>query len=125
MISLFSCLAALLTPTQTTVPLWAGKAPMILADKPGDAPTLTIYKPATEKAVPTAVVVCPGGGYGGLAMGHEGKEPAEFLNSIGITACVLKYRHAPGYKHPVPLMDAQRAVRYTRANAKEIGRAHV
>lgn len=121
MVSLIACLATVLTPVQTTVPLWTGKVPMILADKPGDAPTLTIYKPAKEKSVPTAVVVCPGGGYGGLAMGHEGKEPAEFLNSLGVTACVLKYRHAPGYKHPVPLMDAQRAVRYTRANAKELG----
>lgn len=116
-----TCLAAFLATDQTTVPLWPAKVPLILPDKPGDAPTLAIYKPAKEKAVRTAVVVCPGGGYGGLAMGHEGKDPAEFLNSIGVTACVLKYRHSPGYKHPVPLMDAQRAVRYVRANAKELG----
>ena len=90
-------------------------------DKPADAPTLTIYKPAKEKAVPTAIVVCPGGGYGGLAMGHEGKEIAEYLNNLGVTACVLKYRHAPNYKHPVPLIDAQRAVRITRSRAMDLG----
>ena len=105
----------------TTIPLWTGKAPMLLPEKPNDAPTLTIYKPAKEKSVPTAIIVCPGGGYGGLAIGHEGKEPAEFLNSIGITACVLKYRHAPGYRHPVPMMDAQRAIRHVRFHARDLG----
>jgi len=119
---MFSSLAALIVPYQsTTVPLWDSKVPHLLLDKPADAPTLTIYKPAKEKAVPTAIVVCPGGGYGGLAMGHEGKEIAEYLNNLGVTACVLKYRHAPNYKHPVPLIDAQRAVRITRSRAMDLG----
>jgi len=123
---MFSAFSAFLICTvfgadPTTIPLWTGKAPMLLPEKPNDAPTLTIYKPAKEKSVPTAIVVCPGGGYGGLAIGHEGKEPAEFLNSIGITACVLKYRHAPGYRHPVPMMDAQRAIRHVRFHARDLG----
>lgn len=117
----FFPLAMLLTPHQTTtIPLWEAKVPYLLTGKPEHAPTLTIYKPNREKAVPTAIVVCPGGGYGGLAMGHEGKEIAEYLCNLGVTACVLKYRHAPGYKHPVPLLDAQRAIRITRSRARDL-----
>jgi acetyl esterase/lipase len=100
--SVLSCITVMLASNQPTViALWDSKVPHLLLDKPADAPTLTIYKPAKEKAVPTAIVVCPGGGYGGLAMGHEGKEIAEYLNNLGVTACVLKYRHAPNYKHPL------------------------
>ncbi len=76
---------------------------------------------AKEKANGTAVVVCPGGGYGGLAMSHEGKEIAEFLNLQGISAFVVKYRLGPKYRHPAPLMDAQRAIRTVRANATSYG----
>ncbi len=120
--SVLSCITVLLGSNQPTeIGLWDSKVPHLLLDKPADAPTLTIYKPAKEKAVPTAIVVCPGGGYGGLAMGHEGKEIAEYLNNLGVTACVLKYRHAPNYKHPVPLIDAQRAVRFTRYRAMDLG----
>jgi acetyl esterase/lipase len=68
----------------------------------------------------TAVVVLPGGGYGGLAMDHEGKQIAEWLNAQGVTAFVLKYRmHGTGHMHPVPMMDGQRAVRLVRSRAKE------
>ncbi len=120
--SVLSCITVLLASNQpTVVGLWDSKVPHLLLDKLADAPTLTIYKPAKDKAVPTAIVVCPGGGYGGLAMGHEGKEIAEYLNNLGVTACVLKYRHAPNYKHPVPLIDAQRAVRFTRYRAMDLG----
>lgn len=76
----------------------------------------------TTKApgVPTAVIVFPGGGYGHLAMGHEGTEIAEWLNARGITAFVLKYRmSSTGHRHPVPMMDAQQAIRTVRAKAKE------
>jgi acetyl esterase/lipase len=66
------------------------------------------------------VIVCPGGGYGGLAMGHEGTDIADWLNSHGIAAFILKYRHrGTGYGHPAPLQDAQRAVRTVRARAEE------
>jgi acetyl esterase/lipase len=68
----------------------------------------------------TAVVVCPGGGYGGLAMDHEGHQIAEWLNSLGISAFILDYRHRnKGYGHPAPLQDAQRAIRTVRARHAE------
>jgi acetyl esterase/lipase len=77
--------------------------------------------PEKAKAVGTAVVVCPGGGYGFLAVDHEGKQIAEWLNAHGVAAFVLKYRIAPRYRHPAPLQDAQRALRYVRANAADFG----
>jgi acetyl esterase/lipase len=64
-------------------------------------------------------VVCPGGGYGFLAAEHEGKDVALWLNSLGVTAAVLKYRLGPKYHHPVMLQDAQRAIRTIRARAGE------
>jgi len=68
------------------------------------------------------VVVCPGGGYGTLALDHEGKDVAKWLASKGIVSLVLEYRmNRDGYQHPIPLQDAQRAVRYVRANADELG----
>jgi len=66
------------------------------------------------------MVVCPGGGYQHLA-DHEGAPIAEWLNSIGITAFVLKYRIAPRYHHPAPFLDAARAIRTVRARASEWG----
>jgi acetyl esterase/lipase len=65
------------------------------------------------------VIVCPGGGYSGLSMDKEGDQIAKWLNSIGVTAFVLKYRLGPKYHHPVELGDAQRAIRTVRANAVE------
>jgi acetyl esterase/lipase len=67
------------------------------------------------------VVVCPGGGYGGLANNHEGRQVANWLNSLGIAAFVLKYRLGPRYHHPVELGDAQRAIRMVRANSSDYG----
>ncbi len=99
-------------------PLWSGDAPGATGKTDKDRPTLTVSLPPADKAVGTAVVVCPGGGYGGLAMGHEGEAVAEWLTSHGIAAFVLKYRLAP-YRHPIPLTDARRAVRTVRARAKE------
>jgi acetyl esterase/lipase len=101
-------------------PLWPDKAPGALGDKPEDKPSLTAYLPAADKATGTAVVVCPGGGYGGLALDHEGKQIADWLNEHGIAAFVLRYRVKP-YRHPVPLQDAQRAMRTVRSRAKEWG----
>ena len=109
----------------TPVPLWEGKAPFAVGDSDTDKPSLTIYRAPDNKANGTAVVVCPGGGYGGLANDHEGKQIAEFLNGLGVSAFVLKYRTAnkerPGPLHPAPLTDAQRAIRLVRAKAKEFG----
>lgn len=102
-----------------TVPLWTSSAPAALGDQDADKPTLTIY-PARDPNG-TAVIVCPGGGYGALADNHEGRQVANWLNAMGITGFVLKYRLGPRYHHPVELGDAQRAIRMVRAQAKELG----
>jgi acetyl esterase/lipase len=99
-------------------PLWSGDAPGATGKTDKDRPTITVYLPPADKAVGTAVVVCPGGGYGGLAIGHEGEAVADWLTRRGVAAFVLKYRLAP-YRHPIPLTDAQRAVRTVRARARE------
>jgi enterochelin esterase family protein len=99
--------------------LWPQGAPEAAGKETADRPTLTRYIPPADKATGAAVVVCPGGGYGALAHDHEGRQVARWLNSIGVTAFVLKYRIAPRYHHPAPLQDAQHALRTVRANAKE------
>jgi acetyl esterase/lipase len=100
-----------------TFPLWENGAPGALGHEEGDIPTLTYY-PAMG-GVPTAVIVAPGGGYSVLAMNHEGRQIANWLNAAGITAFVLKYRLGPRYHHPIELGDAQRAIRWVRAHASE------
>jgi len=84
-------------------------------------PTLTIFKP--EKPNGTAVVICPGGGYSNLAIKHEGTDVAIWLNALGITAFVLKYRLPNDTimekKSIAPLQDAQEAIRYVRRNAQK------
>ncbi len=99
--------------------LWPMGAPGAVGSEDRDKPSLTIYLPPADKANGTAVVVCPGGGYGMLATGHEGKDPADWLNRHGITAFVLRYRLGPRYHHPAPIQDAQRALRLVRSRAKE------
>ena len=101
--------------------LWPTGAPGALGEEDKDQPSITIYLPEAGKATGTGVVVCPGGGYGALAMDHEGKQVAEWLNSHGVAAFVLKYRLGPKYHHPVELGDAQKAIRTVRARAKEFG----
>ena len=86
-------------------------------------PTITIYHPSEELATGTAVIVCPGGGYNILAYDLEGDEVCQWLNDLGITAVLLKYRvpRREGLaKHEAPLQDAQRAISYVRAKAKEL-----
>ncbi|QVL34943.1 alpha/beta hydrolase [Telmatocola sphagniphila] len=79
---------------------------------------ITLHRPV--KANGTAVVICPGGGYGGLVTGAEGHGIATWLNTHGITGIVLEYRLPKGRSY-VPLLDAQRAIRTVRANAKSWG----
>jgi acetyl esterase/lipase len=101
--------------------LWPGGAPGAKGTEDGDKPSLTIYLPAKGKATGAAVVICPGGGYGHLAMDHEGHQIARWLNSFGVAGFILKYRHSrsgAGYGHPAPLQDAQRAIRMVRSGAK-------
>jgi acetyl esterase/lipase len=99
--------------------LWEGAAPGALGDAEEDRPTLTLYAVSEEHAPGPAVIVLPGGSYEWLATNHEGRQIANWLNAIGITAFVLKYRLGPKYHHPVELGDAQRAIRMVRARAKE------
>lgn len=121
---LLIAIGALLAYAQASGPkvelLWPDGAPGAAGNEDADRPTLTIYLPSTG-GVGTGVVVCPGGGYGTLAMDHEGRQIAEWLNQRGVAAFVLKYRLGPRYRHPAPLQDAQRAVRFVRLRAEEFG----
>lgn len=100
--------------------LWPNGAPGALGNDESDRPNLTVYLPQVN-GVQSGVVVCPGGGYGMLAVDHEGKQIAEWLNARGIAAFVLRYRLGPRYHHPVELGDAQRAMRLVRYRAAEYG----
>jgi acetyl esterase/lipase len=100
--------------------LWAAGAPGAVGTEDADKPTLTFWQAPAELANGCGVVVCPGGGYGALAVDHEGKQIAEWFNSFGVTAVMLKYRHAPRYKHPTPMQDVQRAIRTVRSRAAEL-----
>ena len=102
----------------------------LVADKPvirtGNVsdPTLTVYRPAKDIDTGTAIVVCPGGGYSILAYDLEGSEVCEWLNTIGVTGVLVKYR-VPARKdrprHEAPLQDTQRAIALTREHAAEWG----
>jgi acetyl esterase/lipase len=105
-------------------PLWPKDPPGPVSSDPADRPTLTVFLPPADKANGTAVVICPGGGYGALAVGHEGRDIAKWLNDRGVAAFMLQYRIAKRDKlpppiHPGPLLDAQRAIRTVRARAAE------
>jgi acetyl esterase/lipase len=128
-----------------TIDVWPGKPPgdkgdvgeeKVLEIKPGEkdvkritnvsVPTLTVYRPAKDKDVGAAVVIAPGGGYNILAWDLEGTEVAEWLNSIGVTGVVLKYRvprrgDAKTGPPPQALMDAQRALSLVRSKAGDWG----
>lgn len=100
--------------------LWNDQTPGALGVDQKDIPVLIPYLPTSEKATETAVVICPGGGYGRLAMDHEGRQIGQWLKSIGVAAFVLRYRlPSKGYPHPIPLLDAQRAIRTVRFNANK------
>jgi len=86
-------------------------------------PTITIYPAPDENASGAAMVVCPGGGYNILAYDLEGTEICDWLNNLGITAVLLKYRvpRREGLeKHVAPLQDVQRAISYVRAHADQL-----
>jgi acetyl esterase/lipase len=97
--------------------LWPNGAPQAQGTADEDKPSLALYPAKGDNKISTAVVVCPGGSYTHLSMDKEGTAIAEWLNHLGINAFVLKYRLGPKYHHPVELGDAQRAIRYVRANA--------
>lgn len=103
--------------------LWS-TTPNVVAGADSDGnptePTLDLYLPPADKAPPGgfgAVVILPGGGYTNLATDHEGRQEGHFFQDHNITGFVVRYRHAPRYRYPIPLIDAQRAIRLVRANA--------
>ena len=138
---LFACNLIFMANAQTTITLYTEKVPNSIptteeekteTDQKGilriskvTVPALTVYLPLKEKANGTAVIICPGGGYGILAAGHEGVDVAKCFNEMGVTAFVLKYR-LPSDKIMVnkeigPIQDAQRSIEIVRTRAKEWG----
>jgi acetyl esterase/lipase len=90
-------------------------------DTTAEPSSITIYLPPPGTAVGTGVVICPGGGYAHLSMEKEGSKVAEWLNSLGVAAFVLKYRLGPQFHHPAQLEDAQQAIRMVRRQAAAFG----
>ena len=105
--------------------LWPDGAPGAKGQADHDKPSIDLYLPDKQKATGAGVIVLPGGGYAGLAMEHEGREVAEFFRSHGVAAFVVRYRlgspNNGAYRHPIMLGDAQRAVRFVRSRAAELG----
>lgn len=99
--------------------LWPNGAPGAVGTGDEDKPSLTVFLSPEKSAIPTAVIVFPGGGYGMLAKDHEGVQIAHWLNSLGIQAFMLQYRVAPRYHYPAPFLDARRAIRLVRAHAED------
>lgn len=98
------------------VGLWNGKAALGDGKIQETEVWVTVHRPAKSNGA--AVVICPGGGYGGLVTGAEGHGIAKWFNTYGVTGVVLEYR-LPAGRHQVPLLDAQRAIRTVRAKAKD------
>jgi acetyl esterase/lipase len=96
--------------------LWDGTPPGYRPDFDQPVPTLTPFR-VSSSSLTSAVVVLPGGGYG-MKAAHEAAPVAQWLNGLGISAFVLDYRVAP-YRHPIPLLDARRAIQYVRSRAAE------
>jgi acetyl esterase/lipase len=105
----------------STLPLWPSGAPQVEGTPQADLPTLTVFVPQKGKGTGSAVIVAPGGAYLGLASNLEGRQVADWFTSQGMTAFVLKYRLGAKYLYPIPLQDAQRAVRLVRSLASTYG----
>ena len=107
----------------TSSSLADGKTPFAKPiDKETGSPLLNLYptKNEADNHNGAAVVICPGGGYGGLAVDHEGNQVAQWFNQRGVSAFVLHYRLGPqGHHFPTQLADVQRAVRWVRGNAEK------
>lgn len=101
-----------------TISLWPHGAPGAKGNRPEDIPRIEPY--VAKDSCGAGMVVCPGGGYGGLAADHEGRQVALYYNKLGVTAFVLTYRlGSQGYHQPIELNDAKRALRWVRAHAEE------
>lgn len=116
-----SIFAGLGYPQSAPIVLWENGAPNAVGKEPQDIPTITPFLAPKEIATGAAVLVLPGGGYARLSDVKEGSDVAKWLNSLGISAFVLKYRLGPRYNQPNPLLDAARAMRTVRSRAKEWG----
>ena len=107
--------------------LWPEGAPGAKGRNDEDVPKLYEYPAAIEpktsrkKVHRSAVIVMPGGGYRSLAIEKEGGAEARWLSEHGVVAFVLQYRLGPRYQFPAPMEDGERAVRYVRSHAKELG----
>ena len=109
--------ATLVKPTPTErVALWSGKAPVGGGKFEDCNLELEVFLPPADKANGAAIVLCPGGGYIRHVTDREGYPIAQWLSEHGIATIILEYR-LPKLRHQVPLLDAQRAIRLTRANA--------
>src|SRR6516225_2368263 len=102
-----------------TVPLWQGAPPGALGTDESDVPALTIFLPRTVSPNTPAVVIAPGGSYVRLAANHEGRQVANYFNSLGFAAFVLRYRLGPRYHYPIELNDVQRAISLVRSHAAD------
>lgn len=109
---------AVTATAQDWEPLWPEGAPGSQGTADHDVPALLPFPAAPDNNTGCAVVVCPGGGYGGLAMDHEGHQIVRWLNHRGISAWILRYRlGSKGYHHPIQQGDVLRAVRTVRSQA--------
>ena len=130
--------ALVMTASADWQPLWPGEAPGAKRPPAGsetvaegwrftdiEVPQYDVHLAPEGKRTGQAVLIFPGGGYGILAMNHEGHDYAKWLNERGITGIVVKYRVSGkpdfGYQFPVPFLDARRAIRTVRAHATEWG----
>ena len=105
----------------STLPLWPSGAPQVEGTSPADLPTLTVFLPQKGRGTGSAVIVAPGGAYIGLSTNLEGRQVADWFTSQGMTAFLLKYRLGAKYLYPIPLQDAQRAIRLVRSLAATYG----
>ncbi len=117
---IFLAVLALTVPAfSQAIPLWPGGAPNAVGKEDLDIPTITPFLAAKENSTGAAVIIFPGGGYARLSDIKEGSDVAKWLNTLGITAFVVKYRLGMRYHQPAPLQDAARAIRMVRSRAKE------
>lgn len=133
-VSCFSSLAQAQEPDIKELKIYPGEAPGEPSLKEGEKvkemryhrgfhfdihePTVDVFHAKGDNRTRAAMVVCPGGGYGAVATGIEGMPAVKWLQENGITAVLLRYRLKP-YRHPVPMMDVQRALQLTRSQADE------
>ena len=105
----------------STLALYEGRAARAAKIDPSDVPTLTMFKPQSGHGTGSAVIIAPGGAYTHLASNLEGSQVAAWFTARGFTAFVLKYRLGTKNLYPVPLLDAQRAIRLVRSSSKSYG----